>query len=290
MAVALTAISTRKSHSGKKTLDEYKNHVKLVIDDISDYDFSDFNRIFIGSGNALGVETKKLCEAISYTAKEFTVKRGRTPKRIATYGRTKDITGKGARVLQDLKDVAFEPFENYGVIYNSSGLKMIYWGVESGSSDVLRYVNKGCTQEDILEAADAVNRSGIETSVMIMPGLGGMKHYDSHIEGTAKVLGAINPKFLTFMGINPSRESRYYRNMMKEMDTKGNRPLTAKELATQMKEIIANMPAIETSVGCFDNDVDKVGNNPITFKRKIYDWEDKRDLVNSIGSTIRVFL
>jgi radical SAM superfamily enzyme YgiQ (UPF0313 family) len=145
------------------------------------------------------------------------------------------------------------------------GLNLVYWGVESGSTKVLEYVNKGCTGEEILEAGRKLGKGGIDTSVMIMPGLGGIRYYRDHVKGTAKALSAIRPQFITFMGVNPSPNSPYYKRMQEEMEEGTNRPLRKRELAEQMFEIIKKMSGFPTKIGCFDTSIDQVGFNPFPF-------------------------
>jgi radical SAM superfamily enzyme YgiQ (UPF0313 family) len=238
----------------EKSLEEYKGHVDNVMGRMSKTLRNGLTRIFIGGGNALEVETNKLIEAIKHTGNVFANQTYRSPRRISIYGRTDSIRRKGAWGLNRL----FLENDSLGF-----GLDLVYWGVESGSSEVLEYVNKGVSKEDIIAAAREIGRSPVKTSVMIMPGLGGEKFYDSHVKDTVEVLDEIRPKFLTFMGINPDLSSSYARRMLREQEEGKNRPLTDKELVEQMIEIINRMPAFRTKVGCFGCDIDRVGYNPL---------------------------
>lgn len=246
-----------------KTPEQYKEHVDQVWQRIGNETplANGLKRIFIGGGNALTVETKELKKAIRYTGEKFVQNTGHGPKRTSMYGRTRDILKKGSHQLADLA---------LGLSY---GLDLIYWGVESGSSDVLAYVNKGCRKEDITKAAEEVTSTRVQTSVMIMPGLGGMRFYDQHVKGTAEVLGAIRPQYLTFMGVNPARNGPYARKMQQEQEAGTNRPLTDKELAKQMAEMIKQMPFFESKIGCYPPGVDAVGHNSV----KWGSWDVKNE-------------
>jgi radical SAM superfamily enzyme YgiQ (UPF0313 family) len=167
-------------------------------------------------------------------------------------------------------------------------MNLVYWGVESGSDDVLAYVNKGCTNAEMEVAARILRRAGIDLSIMIMPGLGGMKYYRQHVEGTAALLGVIRPRFITFMGVNAAARSAYARKMQHEREADENRPLTPKETATQMADIIEQMPNFDTKVGCFDRRVDQVGCNPVIFgSRRLYFTSDKSQLVRELRHCVR---
>jgi hypothetical protein len=244
-----------------KSLEEYKGHVDRVwawIGKGSDA-ARKLRRVFIGGGNALAVDMNKLGEAINYTSHSFTENTGYFPRRIAVYGRTDAILRKGADGLSWFQTVAM-----------SQGL--IYWGIESGSDEVLKYVNKGYGKKQLLEAAAVVNDWSIpyiETSVMIMPGLGGMRFYDEHIMDTVEVLKAVKPKFITFMGINACPDTVYAKRILDEERRGENRRLNDSELAEQMASMLGwmnNSPTgFSVKVGCFGVDVDRVGHNPVPF-------------------------
>jgi len=248
--------------AGQKSLGGYKEHVDAVWERVRDWDGAKeggrqvkrLKRTFIGGGDALNVQKKKLVEAIRYTGRKFGFNTGRFPKRIALYGRTQSIRRKGYKGLNDLFYVG-----------SGYGLDLVYWGVESGSTAVLDYVNKGCTQDDILAAASEVRRSRVRTSVMVMPGLGGMKFYEDHVCSTTEVLNEIKPQFVTFMGVNPASCSDYSQRMAEEETAGTNRPLNNGELATQMIEMIEALPNLRTKLGCFDCTIDQVGHNPLPF-------------------------
>lgn len=252
---------------GVKTLEEYRMHVDNIFDRMSPELKRGLTRVFIGGGNALEVDTEDLKSAFYYTGVRFRDEVSKSPKRMSIYGRTDSIRDKGSTALDNLHYV-----DRY------FGLDLIYWGVESGATPVLEYVNKGCTRDDILEAADAVRHSKVNTSIMIMPGLGGIRHHDDHVSETVKVINAIQPQFLTFMGVNPSGSSAYAKKMRKEDKEGVNRPLTPYEMATQMIQMIKEIqPVRRMKIGCFNQQIDGVGCNPLTFgSANLYDRYDSR--------------
>ena len=73
------------------------------------------------------------------------------------------------------------------------GLKRLYVGVESGCNEVLRAVQKGCTTEDMVLAADKLRCAGIENDVSIMIGVGGLDLSERHAVDTGEVLNSIRP-------------------------------------------------------------------------------------------------
>lgn len=257
---------------GVKTPEEYEKYVDSVWGRMSSGLKESFERVFIGGGNALQVGNGHLEDAVKYTVKRFVQETGNFPRRLSMYGRTKAIIEKGRTGLSDLHHI----YRGSGGFFY--GLDLIYWGVETGSTDLLKWVNKGCDQKDLMMAADELRSGVVDTSVMVMPGLGGIRFYDEHTRETVKVLRAIQPNFLTFMGVNPAPGSLYDRKMQEEMQAGTNRPLTDYELAAQMIEIIRKMEiSRKVKIGCFNRSVDAVGYNPFTFGAKnLYDSYDAR--------------
>ena len=266
-----------------KTLEEYQQHVDDIFEQLGDYT-KELRKIFIGGADAIDTETEVLHEATDYTIYQFIAHTGRKPDRVSLYGRTDSIKKKGPKDMKYL----YTGYRNKGIsgFLKDTGLtvispkrivpRLIYWGVESGSDEVLEYVDKGYTKNDILESAEILNKIRLpyifadfgtlfNTSVMIMPGLGGKKFYEEHIEGTVDVLNAINPRYLTFMGINPPENSAYAQKMEEEIKTGANRPLTEREMSEQMISIIENAHLFPCTIGCFGEDIDAVGHNPLPF-------------------------
>ncbi|NLV68305.1 MAG: radical SAM protein [Spirochaetes bacterium] len=102
--------------------------------------------------------------------------------RITVYGRTK--TAAALRTVDDLKQFA------------EAGINRIHFGMESGSDEVLKMVNKGVTAAEHIAAAIKVRAAGISCSVYVMPGIGGMELSGQHGAGTARTLSSMNPDFV----------------------------------------------------------------------------------------------
>ena len=270
-----------------KSPEDYIQHVKKVFDLIGRRSAlaRGLRRIFIGGGNALALDTEILHELLDRTITIFKDNTGYDPHRLSLYGRTDDILRHGEDGLRELrmgKITKFFPVKSLPGVLN-----LIYWGVESGSDEILTYVNKGCTSDEMKRAAEIIKYAVVDASVMIMPGLGGIKYYDQHIEKTAALLGKIQPRFLTFMGVNVGENSIYAKKMQHEMGNGENRPLTPRETAIQMLEIIERMPSFFTKIGCFNDIIDSVGCNPVTFgSHQVHSISDKNSLVRWLAFRI----
>ncbi|MBT5022325.1 radical SAM protein [Candidatus Woesearchaeota archaeon] len=230
----------------EKSFDEFMNHYRGVLETLNDYGHN-IRKVFIGGGNALQAQQSTLLNAIERITNDFDL------KGIATYGRADAIVEKGRTKISNLR---------------REGLNLVYWGIESGSDDVLNYVNKGTTKNQMLNAVEIAHDSDMELSVMIMPGLGGIKHYEPHVAETALLLNETNAKFITLMAVNPTPKTLYARRMQGEIDRGKNRPLTDYELVQQVRDMLELMRPNNQRIGMFDSSIDKVAKNPIAFNVK----------------------
>jgi radical SAM superfamily enzyme YgiQ (UPF0313 family) len=153
-----------------KTLEDIKNDVEKVYP----Y-YKDTERIFLADGNALCMDTDELESIIRFLYSKF-----HDLKRVNIYGGPIDIKEKSHQDLVRLRE---------------AGLKMIYFGLESGSAEVLKRVKKGATPPMMVEAARKVKEAGIEFSTIFILGLGGQELSLEHAAETARVLSGQDPDY-----------------------------------------------------------------------------------------------
>lgn len=251
--------------------DEFRQHVDGVFEFLSqsaNLRVLDLRRVFIGSGDAMGVPFDELYEALRYTQNAFSSATGRTrADRVSIYATTRSILKRTPEELRKLRQF----------------LDLVYWGVESGSDEVLRYVRKGTSHSQMAEAAARLNEAGIGISAMIMTGLGGVKFSDAHIIESARLLTRMDPKFVTFMGVNAGPDTAYAQTMDEEKRRGENRPLTARESALQLADMIDRMTLPDHArAGSFPPDVDCVGQNALPFPNTHMDDVRRENLVASL--------
>lgn len=136
-------------------------------------------RVFLADGDALIVKTKDLLYILEKVKEIFP-----ECERISMYGAPKDILGKTDEELKLLKD---------------AGLDMIYMGIESGDDEVLKFVKKGATQAEIIEAGKKIKKAGMVISVTLISGLGGKRYLKEHALGSAKVITEMKPEYVGFL-------------------------------------------------------------------------------------------
>ncbi len=118
----------------------------------------------------------------------------------------------------------------------------------------------------MIEASKRLAEAEIETSAMLMPGVGGLKLSQQHIGGTLELLHSIKIDYLTLLSINPAENSTYSRRMATEAD---NRPLTADEVNAQTYKLLEGLSYPDLKINMFTEEVDLVSSNSRRFNYKL---------------------
>ncbi|MHA1293790.1 MAG: radical SAM protein [Promethearchaeota archaeon] len=198
--------------------------VKKDIDYYAEKNYSGFP-VFLAGGNPTSCPTDYLVEIIKYVREKI-----KNVQRVSCYAKSLDILRKTDEELKRLAD---------------AGLDIVYMGLESGSSKILRIMRKGTNAESMIKAGKKILNAGIKLSLYIILGLGGKKLSEEHIKSTAKVLTAINPTIFRFRTLNilPNTE------LWKEWKAGEFELLSPVENLKEEREIIANLgPNVSSQV------------------------------------------
>ena len=91
-----------------------------------------------------------------------------------------------------------------------AGLDRIHIGLESGYDPLLKFVKKGVSAAQHIDAGRKIMEAGMELSEYVMPGLGGQEMWREHAVETARVLNQINPHFIRLRSLRvPGRVPLY---------------------------------------------------------------------------------
>ena len=131
---------------------------------------------FIGDSDSLIMKTDDLVEALEFLYETFP-----TLERVTSYGRAKTALRKSPESLKRLHD---------------AGLSRLHLGLETGDDELLKYLDKGATSEEMIEAGKKIKDSGISLSEYVLLGVGGEDRWKEHAQGTARVLNAVDPDFI----------------------------------------------------------------------------------------------
>lgn len=172
------------SHNQCTFCDMYKEkrfRIRRLEEVKSDFDlaraqYRRVERIFLADGDALMCRADHLAELLQYIRTLFP-----ECERVTSYGSPKSILVKTLDELRMLHEL---------------GLEMVYFGLESGSDEVLRRVNKGETAAEIIRAGQMVRNAGMKLSVTAIAGLGSTEFSEEHAVQTARALSEMRPEYI----------------------------------------------------------------------------------------------
>lgn len=144
--------------------------------------YSNAKRVFIADGDAFMLQTDVLLNITNYINSRF-----KNLQRISLYATPRSILSKSENELQELK---------------KNGIKLLYIGVETGDDELLKLVNKNETFESNVKGILKAHNAGIDTSIIILNGLGGKLYSNQHAINSAKLINLINPKFLSTLTLS----------------------------------------------------------------------------------------
>jgi hypothetical protein len=136
----------------------------------------DMRSVFLQDADSLVVKPPELVDILTHLKNRFP-----SIQRVTSYARAKTIFKRKEGDLRAIRE---------------AGLDRIHIGLESGSDEVLRMVEKGSTKAVQIEAGRKVKRAGMELSEYVIPGLGGRTLSEIHARETADALNQIDPDFI----------------------------------------------------------------------------------------------
>jgi len=164
----------------------------LDIDKLSNY--KDTRRVFLADGDALACETSFLIEVLKYLKLKF-------PKlqRVSSYASPFNLLEKKQEELNLLREY---------------GLSLVYYGIESGNADLLKYVNKSIKLEKMILGLNKATKAKMKISATVILGLGGKNLSNEHIIQTAKLINEcehINYLSTLQLGLNSTKEDAFFK-------------------------------------------------------------------------------
>ena len=138
------------------------------------YNREGVRRIFLADGDAMVLAAPRLIRILNTLYKVFP-----HLQRVSSYAAPKDILAKTPEEMLALHE---------------AGLKLLYYGMESGDSETLLAIKKGVDGEQSIKAGQMVRAAGIKLSIMVILGIAGVEGSERHALATAK---AIQPTMLS---------------------------------------------------------------------------------------------
>lgn len=178
-------------------------------------------RIYLVGADPFAVAASRLEVVIDLIRKYFP-----NIKTVTMYAAVRNIMSKTDAQLKRLREL---------------GVNELYVGVESGLDDVLKYLDKGNTVDDVRRQCARLNSIGMRHMSLLMPGAAGKGRGEEHALATAELMNEIKPAMilLTTMSVFPGTAL--------EADVKAGRftPAGEKEILTEEKIFLErlNLPS-----------------------------------------------
>ena len=154
-----------------------------------------FTSCFLQDGDALVLKTDYLLRILEALNRYFP-----SLQYITTYARADSITRKTLSELQALRQ---------------AGLNHLYCGMETGSDQILKLINKGFQADTVVESGCMAKEAGMILSEFILLGIGGRELSEENATSTAQALNTIRPDYIRVhaTGIKPeSKLGEFVRN------------------------------------------------------------------------------
>ncbi|HUW63211.1 MAG TPA: radical SAM protein [Spirochaetia bacterium] len=150
--------------------------------------------VFLQDADSLVLRTGELVTVLRAVKETFP-----SVERITSYARAGTLA---RRKPADLADLA------------GAGLSRLHVGLESGSDEVLRYVQKGVTAAEEILGGQMVVAAGISLCFYVLIGLGGRNFQAEHPRATAAVINAVRPAFVRLRSLSVQPGTPLHESMM----------------------------------------------------------------------------
>jgi len=147
-------------------------------------------RIFLADGDALCLSNSKLLRILDLIRQLFPA-----CERVGIYGSAKDALRKTPAELEALRD---------------GGVGIIYVGAESGNPQVLDYICKSGSREELIDGVRRIEDAGIMSSVTFISGMGGQKLWREHAVDSASMINAMKPSYASVLTLMVERKAPIY--------------------------------------------------------------------------------
>jgi len=197
-----------------KTKDYSAKPLDAVFADIANAaeDWPEAHRVFLADGDALTLPTDHLCRILDRLNETFP-----NLQRVSCYATPINLFRKSAAELEKLKE---------------RKLKLLYFGIESGSGDILRRIRKGATPKSMEQALVRAAEGGMKVSATVVLGLGGRNRWQEHIDGTAELVNRAPLNFLSTLqlGLEENAAPRFFEKFGEPFEWQDDMALLAEQV------------------------------------------------------------
>jgi radical SAM superfamily enzyme YgiQ (UPF0313 family) len=174
-------------------------------------------RVFLADGDAFVLPAKPLERILEHLYRSFP-----DLQRVTAYATPGNLLKKSVAEMKLLAE---------------KGLKILYYGVETGDPELLAKIHKGATPEEMVEGCRRATEAGLKLSITVILGIGGKKLSMQHARNTAKLLNQIQPRYLSALTLMLGPREREYKASMGS-DFEFTSPL---EDVAELRELVAHL-------------------------------------------------
>ncbi|HRF63754.1 MAG TPA: radical SAM protein [Candidatus Competibacter sp.] len=169
-------------------------------------------RVFLADGDALAAPTEHLSEILHSLHTAFP-----RLERVSSYALPANLLKKSVAELTQLREV---------------GLTLLYYGIETGSVDLLKRITKGATPAAMITGLTKAKQAGLRVSATIILGLGGQTYWREHIDATAELVNQVELDYLSTLQlmIDPSIREEFHRKFRELFQTQDDRALLVEQI------------------------------------------------------------
>jgi len=150
--------------------------------------------VFLQDADSIILPTDDLVEVLTFLREQFPA-----VSRVTSYARSKSVSK--SKTVDDL------------IRLREAGLNRLHIGLETGYDPLLKYMKKGVTAAEHIDAGKKIRASGIELSEYALLGLGGRKWAREHAIETARTLSRIDANFIRFRTLKVLPNMPLYRKV-----------------------------------------------------------------------------
>lgn len=162
-----------------RPLDELRSEIAWARDHLGDR----VRKVFLADGDALIAKAAFLRGVLEALREAFPALR-----RVSCYASPQSLQVRSVEEMRDLREL---------------GLTLYYLGIESGHDTVLERLVKGVDAAEMIRVAGKATEAGVTLSTMILLGAGGPGLSLDHACESARVVNAIQPRFVSTLVMTP---------------------------------------------------------------------------------------
>ncbi|CDH45717.1 radical SAM protein [Candidatus Contendibacter odensensis] len=134
-------------------------------------------RVFLADGDALAAPVEHLLAILATLHTAFP-----RLERVSSYALPANLLKKSAAELTRLRE---------------NGLTLLYYGIETGSAELLKRITKGAMPEAMVTGLSKAKQAGLKISATVILGLGGQSYWREHIDATADLVNRLELDYLS---------------------------------------------------------------------------------------------